>query len=570
MKPFRKLAVRVGLICLSTLCVAFATQASDVKGHALLITNHDYKSLEDLPAALADNKAILEILRNANIYDVTRDKPLKNLDAAHLKKAWEKFRSGLTSGGIAFVYFSGHGVEIGNDNYLIPVNISDDPTEAKLRQDGLSLRKMFDEFRARQRELSSKNQTLHGIFIIDACRSPFKENVGTKSLGTNVGVRPIIPPPGMLVMYAAASGQIAHATLHKKEIGKPSVYTRLLKKLMTENSHLSLQEISRRLRWEVFKAVAATSKGKTQPQTPVYLDEIGEAIGINGIMKANHAPERIIVSSDIQISVSGDGGDLLWECELCPELVVVPKGKAVIGTPGNQRTVEISRPFAIGKTEVTRAQFWAYLTTKGTLDCANGHVACDPVSGDKPVTSVSWEDARKYVDWLNERLGRNPKGGGAKGHYRLPTDAEWEYAARAGATGSFVYGEEEEKLCEFGNGADLSLKSLISVNRKCSDHKARGVSQAGSYKPNAFGLQDVHGNVWEWAIDCWSGTIKADGQHDMAIRRCRRVARGGSWRSDVSALKLSSRTAFSQSHRRPTIGFRVVRELRDGEFKSQK
>jgi formylglycine-generating enzyme required for sulfatase activity len=182
---------------------------------------------------------------------------------------------------------------------------------------------------------------------------------------------------------------------------------------------------------------------------------------------------------------------------------------------------------------------------------------------------VSYQDALDYVAWLSSR---------EKGKtYRLPTEAEWEYAARAQSEFTLGFEGGRARLCEFANGADQDIGVLSGANLMCSDHVGREVAQVEFYKSNLFGLHDMLGNVWEWTSDCWfpshDGHVKGEGgEIDASKPReakdgpcASRVVKGGSWRSGPDALRPAARNTFPPGHSRGTLGFRVVRVLAEGE-----
>ena len=168
-------------------------------------------------------------------------------------------------------------------------------------------------------------------------------------------------------------------------------------------------------------------------------------------------------------------------------------------------------------------------------------IDADIIEGDRhPMFGVTWQDARDYVDWLNAEPGL--------GGFRLPTEAEWEHAARGGSSSDWGAATDARELCEFANGADASLKTLVWANLRCNDGKARGTTSVGSYRPNGYGLHDMQGNVWEWVDACLDPGCSL------------RVAKGGSWRSGPEALKIGSFQTFPSAMPRATVGFRVVRD----------
>ncbi len=202
-------------------------------------------------------------------------------------------------------------------------------------------------------------------------------------------------------------------------------------------------------------------------------------------------------------------------------------------------TVEIGRSFAIGLYEVLLSE-WESCVDDG--DCKRQPQDQGLDRNAAPLGNVSWEDADSFVKWLSKKTGHT---------YRLPTEAEWEYAARGGTPTPFWWGRDK------GTG-----------NANCSDCGAepRGKpSVVGSFKPNAFGLHDTAGNVAEWVQDCWNESYKgapADGSAWLSGNCNMRVLRGGYFGSRAQSVKSASRFRYDSDVRYPGNGLRVVRELR--------
>ena len=179
------------------------------------------------------------------------------------------------------------------------------------------------------------------------------------------------------------------------------------------------------------------------------------------------------------------------------EMVSIPGGSFRMGDLMGYRSYEwpvhsvTVSPFKLGKYEVTFAQWDACVADGG----CEGYRSYDEGwgRGDLPVINVSWDDAQSFIDWLNDKTG---------GNYRLPTEAEWEYAARAGTTTKYHFGDDEAQLCRYGNHADRST-SFDRRNESCSDGVGELPAEVGRYQPNSYGLYDMHGNVEEWVQDCW-------------------------------------------------------------------
>jgi formylglycine-generating enzyme required for sulfatase activity len=239
-------------------------------------------------------------------------------------------------------------------------------------------------------------------------------------------------------------------------------------------------------------------------------------------------------------------GDTFMECASCPEMIVVPAGGFVMGSPANedmrdeerpQHMVTIRQPFAVGKFELTFDEWDACAAHGGCTQQFSG-------SGLKPATQVSSDDAKQYVAWIAKLTGKP---------YRLLTEAEWEYAARAGTTTAYFWGDEIGK----GNA---------NCNGCGSKWDKKQTAPVGSFAANAFGLHDMHGNVWEWVADCWhdsyAGNAPTDGSEWTAGGNCDfRVTRGGSWDIVPAGVRSAARWNYPSGGRFHAVGFRVGRTL---------
>lgn len=240
------------------------------------------------------------------------------------------------------------------------------------------------------------------------------------------------------------------------------------------------------------------------------------------------------------------------ECTNCPEVVMVRPGCFVMGgEPNDPSTVSaerpqvkmrIPRPFAIGTKEVTIGEWNQCFTERGKLGCQLA--APSGVDANLPMTGVSWKDAVEYVRWLSVRTKR---------YYRLPTEAEWEYAARAGTRTAYAFGD--------------------SITAKQARYRgSSSPAVVGSFAANAFGLYDMHGNVSELVADCFVDTHAGRPLDGSAVTHCptnRRVIRGGSWRRFDSSLRSAWRDYVEPERRADDIGFRVAREITMSESNLQ-
>ena len=238
-------------------------------------------------------------------------------------------------------------------------------------------------------------------------------------------------------------------------------------------------------------------------------------------------------------------GTTFQACADCPEMVVVPAGSFMMGAAegekgkrgdeGPQREVRIERPFAIGRFEVTFAEWDACVTADG---CNYSPQDRGWGRGNLPVIYTSWIDIQDYLTWLSSLTGHQ---------YRLPSEAEWEYTARAGSTSSFAWGEKMVE--EYANCVG------------CGPSSGERTVPVGSLKPNAFGLFDTHGNVWEWTADCWNGSFGNAPRNGTAwtVGDCDfRVLKGGAWGRKPSDLRSARRIKDKLDLRSGKRGFRVV------------
>jgi formylglycine-generating enzyme len=283
-------------------------------------------------------------------------------------------------------------------------------------------------------------------------------------------------------------------------------------------------------------------------------------------------------------------GDNFIDCEKCPEMVVLPTGIFSMGSTqavrkwylkngGTERfssrelprhIVKINGSIAIAKYEITRAQYKIFMnTTKRTQKTGcyvytnkwqfdsdkNWHDPGFPQAENDPVVCVSWKDAKAYAEWLSDRTGMT---------YRLPSEAEWEYAARGGSTSMRYWGNDANNVlsCKFANVRDN--KNFKTKTFSCADEYPY-TSPVGSFHANNFGLYDMLGNVWEWVEDCFNQNYigaPSDGL-PWIHGDCRsRVLRGAGWAYAPRNLRAARRGKDQASKRSGGIGFRVLKELR--------
>jgi formylglycine-generating enzyme required for sulfatase activity len=271
------------------------------------------------------------------------------------------------------------------------------------------------------------------------------------------------------------------------------------------------------------------------------------------------SPAAFPITAEAQRRAAGDPneGRVLRDCPVCPEMVIVPAGDFTMGSPdiergrhrneGPQRKVSVLQPFAMGKFEVTFAQWDACVAEAG---CKHKPGDEGWGRGRRPVINVSWQDATQYAAWLSNKTGQK---------YRLPTEAEWEYAAR-GVT------KASDPHPPFSTGTTINYKQAnYDANFTYADGKMGIYRQktldVGSFAKNAFGLHDMHGNVWEWVQDCYRDSYvgaPTDGSAVMSGNCELRILRGGSWNYFPQLLRSAYRYATAPEIRLDMVGFRVA------------
>lgn len=236
-------------------------------------------------------------------------------------------------------------------------------------------------------------------------------------------------------------------------------------------------------------------------------------------------------------------GTIIKHCPECPEMVVLPSGNFLMGSPSdpfsNLKPKSIGLPdekpqhlvniqsFAIGKYEVTQEQWYAVM----------GNNPSENKGRTLPVEQVSWDDVRQFIAKLNQKTGQK---------YRLPSEAEWEYAARAGSTTTYPFGDSDAELQGYAWFSAIADKT----------------KPVGLKRPNQFGLFDMLGNVWEWTEDCWHDNYRGaplDGKAwDSGCTASGRLLRGGSWFNESSYFRVAFRIRFPAQTKNSTIGFRLA------------
>lgn len=240
-----------------------------------------------------------------------------------------------------------------------------------------------------------------------------------------------------------------------------------------------------------------------------------------------------------------------------PQMIAIPPGRFLMGAPnGEQSSADMQRPlhevridytFALGRHTVTFAEWDAAVAAGAKLEKPGDE---GWGRGNRPVINVNWEDAQAYLAWLNDKTGLT----GRPDAYRLPSEAEWEYACRAGTTTPFSFGITIST-------AQANYHGYYVYGAGKEGEFREKTAPAGSFPANAFGLHDMHGNVWEWCQDCWNGNYTGaplNGSAWITGDCSSRVVRGGSWGNVPAALRSATRSSIISSNRYGSIGFRLA------------
>jgi len=624
--------------------------ATDERRVALVIGNDSYSRVKKLDNARADARAMAKALEAVGFKVTLRT----DANEKTMREAVRTFKSQLSGGDIAVFFFSGHGVQLGSTNYLLPVDITSD-NEDQVKDDSLPLQRVLDDLQ--------EQKTKFSLAIVDACRdNPFRSK--GRAIGGR-GLAPTTAATGQMIIFSAGVGQQALDRLGNSDTDPNGVFTRVFLKEM-ERPSVSVDRVLRSVRDEVVRL--ARSVGSDQ--VPALYDQVvgdfyfrqGEKVASSAPLASAPAPvagqfsvedlknqqesraqwekwqremkgafdqtAALALAPDLQAAAwgrfletyaqdnpnsgeaaelraegqrrkqqaesedarqsdetarkrrekvqvaiaapSGQGlaptavaddlqrlaaGRVFRDCDVCPEMVVVPAGTFSMGEPPSeierangkvtQHKVTISRPFAVGKYVITFDEWDACVREGG---CANRAEDKGWGRGRRPVINVSWKDAKQYTVWLSRKTGKG---------YRLPSEAEWEYMARAGTTTPFYTGTTISRdEANIGSKPDIFI--YFTAWRAILVDKTVPV---GSYPPNPFGIYDVIGNVWQWTEDCWSGDPKG-APSDGSARTgndCggRRVQRGWGWIAAPDSV--ADRQSGDPNSRGHAVGFRVTR-----------
>ncbi len=467
---------RPALVLFLLLAMFSGSAAWSASRTALVIGNANYRE-KPLRNPVNDARDIAKTLRELDFEVIER----KNLSARAMADAVSEFAAKLQqSRGVGLFYYSGHGVQVNGQNYLIPVDATI-RSAADVKYEALNAGRVLSNMELAGARLS--------IVILDACRdNPFK---GWYRGSDAQGLAQMNAPTGSIIAYSTAPGKVA-----ADGTGRNSPFTQHLLAAM-RTPGWGIERVLKKVRIGVMNAT-----GKRQVPW--------ESSSLTGDFYFVAPAAGVVPPASPGMTVGTAFQDRLKDGGRGPEMVVIPAGEFWMGSPesedgrdDDERRHRVSvKTFAIGKYEVTNGEYRRFKRSHNSGGSFN--------DDRQPVIEVNWIDAVAYAEWLSEQTGER---------YRLPTEAEWEYAARAGTETAYWWGGE-----------------IGRNNANCYDCGSRWdgerTAPVGSFRPNSFGLHDTAGNVWEWTCS------KYEANYSGAERQClskndangaRRVLRGGSW-----------------------------------------
>jgi len=530
--------------------------------YALVIGAANYRNgWGRLPGVYDDVKAVSALLTQQGfqvqqVLDPTRDQ---------LDQALRIFvaQRGLREGDRLLVYFAGHGHTLTTAQgrklgYIVPV---DAPSPVKDAAGFRAAAYSMELIETHARQMESR----HALFIFDSCFS-----------GTIFKTRSSGFPDAITERTSKPVRQFITAGDENQTVPDYSIFRRRLERGLGADAEADLNAdgyiTATELGEYLHDSVTNESRRAQTPRHGKIRDgELDRGDFVFARIKlAEREEARILQRTPVTVtSAPATAGSTLKDCDVCPELVVLPKGSFTMGSREHelgryngdpeaegwfensrpQRPVAIHRTLAVGRYEISQGEWQAVMGSNPSKFKECG-ARC-------PVENVSWGDAKEYLRKLNERTG-------SRYGYRLLSEAEWEYAARAGCSSAFsIDGHCKDQITTHEanfNGNDID-------NGKSPGQRRRKTTSVGSLNAaNAWGLHDMHGNVWEWVEDCWADSL--DGMPSDGAARTNnctdaryRVLRGGSFENDEWHVRVAFRFMNSSQARSDSYGFRVVRTM---------
>ncbi|GAB2179602.1 SUMF1/EgtB/PvdO family nonheme iron enzyme [Dongia sp. agr-C8] len=532
---------------------------------ALVIGNSDYRGeLPKLANPANDASLMTATLRKLGFKVVE----VRNADLDDMRQALSDF-SGLLAGAgpqaVGLFFYAGHGIQVEGVNYLIPL--------------GADIQRAADaDLKALSADMVLKQMNFAGnglnIIILDACRNnPLSR--GMRSAST--GLAKMDAPIGTFIAYSTAPGQTA-----ADGKGNNSPYTAALAKAI-QKPGIAIEEAFRDARVEVLQTTNKEQiPWESSSLTGAFQFNPGPKTAEPQVAAAAPAPAPATAPTPAPPAPAAKTpaapNGKAAKCTDCPEMVSIPAGSFMMGSPdsederqdneGPQTKISV-RAFSMSKNLITRGQFGEFIAATGYKPAdrceaemtSNGLKYTDNANWknpgysqtDKhPVACVSWDDANAYANWLAQTTGQP---------YRLPSEAEWEYAGRAGTTTSRFWGDDADDACDYANAADKAAKRKFSGwNVVDCDDGFVYTAPVGSFKPNKFGLNDMLGNLKQMVAGCITDSISdlpTDGS--AGTKNCdAHPLRGSSWESIPSVMRMADRQIIQSGEAGFHMGFRVA------------
>jgi formylglycine-generating enzyme required for sulfatase activity len=524
---------------------------------ALVIGNGAYTQAP-LPMAPSEARAVADALRDGSFEVIY----LENARRAQIEAAFDAFGHKLERGATAVVYLSGHALQFQERNFFVPLDARIS-SQTDIRRETIDIDLLLDPLIVARPSGS--------VIILDASRAnPWQRTVSDRLRGLAIQD----PVEGVVFVYPAEPGKVVRdapqaVSLFSTELVKAMKTPGLSFEAALRQTRSAIKRASggEQVPWQssaASKDLIITSahrlpdtadpvelgywntikKSETPADFQAYLDSYP-----NGRFAAlAHARLDEIATKPSDKSrehpqASTGTPPSIRDCTQCPELVLIPSGNFAMGTAdqstfeGPVHHVSIAKSFYLGRREVTFEEWDACHTDGG---CPFRPDDRGLGRGPRPVTNIDWEDAKAYVAWLSRKTGHT---------YRLPTESEWEYAARAGTTTAYPWGQ----------AVDIDRANCAGCNPKPLNNTV----DTGRFPPNAFGLFDMAGNAAEWVEDCWNDSyrgVPADGSAFVKPQCQERVLRGGSFNNDPRYLRSAARFKYDYDVRYYANGFRVFRE----------
>ncbi|MEI2780122.1 MAG: SUMF1/EgtB/PvdO family nonheme iron enzyme [Candidatus Competibacter sp.] len=499
---------------------------------ALVVGNAGYRD-SPLNNPVNDARDVAEALRAMGFEVIQRE----NLDKRGFDAAVSNFARQLQQrGGVGLFYYSGHGAQVRGENYLIPVNAAIQ-SEADVEYEAVNAGRVL-------RNMEQAGNGLN-IVVLDACRNnPYR---GWYRSEGNKGLARMDAPTGSIIAYATAPGTVA-----ADGAGRNSPYTAQLLPAMRAPG-LGIEQLFKQVRIQVAKA----TDNRQVPWESSSL--MGDFFFVPPALPAPPAPTPGPVAGTSVPSPSrpavpqeapAEGSrpqpgqvfrDTLSDGTRGPAMVVIPAGEFWMGSPDNekgrnsderQHMVRIGKSFAIGQYEVTFDEYDRFCAATGQENLGDNGWG----RGTRPVINVNWNDAIAYAEWLSRQTGQQ---------YRLPTEAEWEYACRGGIEGErYCGGNEVDRVAWYGGNSGGKMQPV------------------GQKAANRFDLYDMSGNVCEWTCSLYDKDYGGAEQKCTTDTGGTRAVRGGAWGYSPAVVRSALRNwGDDLAHRNLNWGFRLARSL---------